>query len=119
MNTEVFDPNAPFELNITPKAINYFRTQLEKQADKCGVKISIKKSGCSGFKYDINFISEIDEQDEKFSLSDKLNLFISGDAKPFLRGTQIDFVTEGLNQSIKFNNPNAKDLCGCGESFSL
>lgn len=119
MNTEVFDPNAPFELDITPKAVNYFTAQLEKQADKCGVKIGIKKSGCSGFKYDIDFISEINEQDEKFALSDKLNLFISRDAKPFLRGTQIDFVTEGLNQSIKFNNPNAKDLCGCGESFSL
>lgn len=119
MTTQVFDPNAPFVLDVTPKAAEYFVSQLERQTQKCAVKIGIKKSGCSGFKYEIDFIEEALEGDEKFSINESLDVFISADAKPFLRGTQIDFVREGLNHSIKFNNPNAKDLCGCGESFSL
>lgn len=119
MSIEQYDPQQAFKLDISESATRYLSNQLKGQTDKLGIKIGIKKSGCSGFKYDIEFIQQIDVDDEKISVTPELTLFISPDAKPYLQGTRIDFVQEGLNASIQFNNPNAKDLCGCGESFSL
>ncbi len=119
MTTQQYDPQQNVKIDITEAAINYFISHLHKQPDKQGIRIGITKSGCSGFKYEIEFIQEIDNNDEKININPDLTLFISQDAKAHLQGTQIDFVKEGLNASIQFNNPNAKDLCGCGESFSL
>lgn len=123
MSIETFDPTA--QPNIEPKvsmttaAIAHIRKQLEKQSDKRGVRLGVKKSGCSGFKYDIEFVDQAQDGDFLIQVADDLELYIAADAAQFVQGTEIDFSREGLNSTIKFNNPNAKDLCGCGESFSL
>ncbi|ASP40193.1 iron-sulfur cluster assembly accessory protein [Bacterioplanes sanyensis] len=122
MTIETFDPASQAEVNqvsMTAAAIAHVQKQLSKQGDKQGVRLAVKKSGCSGFKYDIEFVEQPQDSDLRIQVADDLVLFVAADAAQFVRGTEIDFSTEGLNSTIKFNNPNAKDLCGCGESFSV
>ena len=119
MSIETFDPNAMANVSMTDAAIAHIRKQLIKNTQMAGVRVGVKKSGCSGFKYDIEFVEQASEGDQTIQVADDVALFISDEARPYLRGTVIDFTKEGLNSTIKFNNPNAKDLCGCGESFSV
>lgn len=121
MTIETFDPNAPAnpEVSMTTAALKHVRKQLEKNLDMAGVRLAVKKSGCSGFKYDIEFVEAAQDGDIAIQAADDVTLFISAEAAPMVKGTEIDFSREGLNSTIKFNNPNAKDLCGCGESFSV
>lgn len=116
---QAYDPAAPAEVSMTDTAIAHVRKQLAKNTDMTGIRLGVKKSGCSGFKYDIEFIQAADESDDAIVIADDVTLFITADARAYVRGTEIDFTREGLNSTIKFNNPNAKDLCGCGESFSV
>lgn len=116
---ESYDPSAPAEVSMTDAAIAHVRKQLAKNTDMAGIRLGVKKSGCSGFKYDIEFIQAPDESDDAIVIADDVTLYITADARAYVRGTEIDFTREGLNSTIKFNNPNAKDLCGCGESFSV
>ena len=126
MTIETFDPNqnnggsgqAP-EVSMTEAALKHVRKQLAKNTDMAGVRLAVKKSGCSGFKYDIEFVEAAQDGDLAIQAADDITLYISAEAAPMVKGTEIDFSREGLNSTIKFNNPNAKDLCGCGESFSV
>ena len=119
MTIETFDPKVVAPVTMTDSAIRYMAKQLEQSANAIGIRLGVKKSGCSGFKYDIELISEVNTDDHAIPINDSITLYIAADAQSFVRGTEIDFVREGLNSTIKFNNPNAKDLCGCGESFSV
>lgn len=119
MTIATFDPNAEATVSMTDTAIAHIRKQLQKSPTMQGVRLGVKKSGCSGFKYDIEFVTSAHSDDQTIVISDDLTLFISAEARPYVRGTVIDFSKEGLNSTIKFLNPNAKDLCGCGESFSV
>ncbi|APR66617.1 MAG: iron-sulfur cluster assembly accessory protein [Alcanivorax sp.] len=119
MSIETFDPNAMADVSMTDTAIAHIRKQLIKNANMAGIRLGVKKSGCSGFKYDIEFVEQATDGDQTIQVADDVALFVSEEARPYLRGTVIDFTKEGLNSTIKFNNPNAKDLCGCGESFSV
>ena len=119
MIIETYDPNASAEVSMTDAAIAHIRKMLDKQDSKQGVRLGVTKSGCSGFKYEIEFVEQADNDDQTIQVADDFTLFIAADAKAYVRGTVIDFTKEGLNSTIKFNNPNAKDLCGCGESFSV
>jgi len=119
MSIETYDPNAAAEVTMTDAAIAHVRKMLAKNADKQGVRLAVKKSGCSGFKYDVEFVEKPAEDDQAIQVADDVTLYVAADAKAYVRGTEIDFTKEGLNSTIKFNNPNAKDLCGCGESFSV
>lgn len=118
MSTQTWDPTQVKLVSITDAAIAHFRKQLAKQPEKSAIRLGIKKSGCSGFKYDIEFVTQASEGDTTQNLADNLDLFISKEAAAVVAGTQIDFEREGLNSSVKFNNPNASNQCGCGESFS-
>ncbi|MEE3191400.1 MAG: iron-sulfur cluster assembly accessory protein, partial [Pseudomonadota bacterium] len=73
----------------------------------------------SGFKYDVEFVDDEKSEDDVIQVADDVTLYVAADARAYVRGTVIDFTKEGLNSTITFNNPNAKDLCGCGESFSV
>ncbi len=124
MTIETFDPNsaqsaASPEVSLTDAALKHVRKQLDKNTQMAGVRLGVKKSGCSGFKYDIEFVEAAQDGDIAIQAADDVTLYISAQAAPMVKGTEIDFSREGLNSTIKFNNPNAKDLCGCGESFSV
>ena len=123
MTIETFDPASVTtetpQVSMTDAAIKHVRKQLEKNTQMAGIRLGVKKSGCSGFKYDIEFVEAAQDGDIAIQAADDVTLYVAGDAANFVKGTEIDFSKEGLNSTIKFNNPNAKDLCGCGESFSV
>ena len=114
-----FDPTAAPSVSMTDAAITHVRKQLVKNPQMQGIRLGVKKSGCSGFKYDIEFVEQASDGDITIAVADDVKLFVAADASTFVKGTEIDFTKEGLNSTIKFNNPNAKDLCGCGESFNV
>jgi Fe-S cluster assembly protein SufA/iron-sulfur cluster assembly protein len=123
MTIETFDPNAADnqdsqQVSMTVAAMVHVRKLLEN-ADAIGVRIGVKKSGCSGFKYDIEFVTTPLAEDTCFQVADDIALYVPTEYLAMVKGTEVDYSTEGLNSTIKFNNPNAKDLCGCGESFSV
>ncbi len=116
MSVEKYNPD-DIDIHITNKAIQHFSHQLQQKGTKA-IRFWIKESGCSGYMYELDFVDTPHDSDKTLTFDD-LTLHIEQKAIPFLRGTEIDFVTEGVNQMIKFNNPNAKAMCGCGESFTV
>lgn len=123
MTIETFDPTATDsqssqQVSMTEAAMAHVR-KLLANSDAKGVRIGVKKSGCSGFKYDIEFVTTPLDTDTCFQVAEDIALFVPTEYLAMVKGTEVDFTKEGLNSTIKFNNPNAKDLCGCGESFSV
>lgn len=116
MSVETFNPAD--SISVTPDAQKHFSMQLEKSG-KLAIRLSLKEAGCTGFKYVIDEVSEATEGDVKIELSQQLQLFVAADSLGALRGTEIDYVQQGLNRSLVLNNPNVKDACGCGESFNF
>ncbi|MGR6872550.1 HesB/IscA family protein [Pseudomonas sp. HK3] len=113
-----FSPN-DITVSMTEKALAYARKQLNTNADAKGIVLGVKKSGCSGFKYDLQLLTDIKGNEKVFQPADDVTLYVTAEALPYVNGTEIDYTTEGLNSVMKFNNPNAKDECGCGESFNV
>jgi iron-sulfur cluster assembly protein len=105
-------------VSLTPSAADRVRTYLEKRGRGVGLRLGVKKTGCSGYAYVVNYADEIGEQDVVFE-QDGLKVIVDADSLGFVDGTQIDFVRQGLNEAFKFHNPNVKGECGCGESFNV
>ncbi|QIQ20688.1 iron-sulfur cluster assembly protein IscA [Zophobihabitans entericus] len=103
---------------LTDTAANRVQTFLANRGKGVGLRLGVRTSGCSGMAYVIEFADEIRDDDNVF---DDKNVKIIVDRKSlvYLDGTEIDFVKEGLNEGFKFNNPNADNECGCGESFNV
>lgn len=80
--------------------------------------MGIKKTGCSGYAYVIDYADAIDSDDEVFDFLG-VKVVVDSDSLKLIDGTQVDFVKEGINEAFKFRNPNVKGECGCGESFSI
>jgi len=93
-------------------------SKFEKRGKGVGVRLGIKTTGCSGMAYTIEFADEVDDSDEVFE-QDGVKILINPKSLVYLDGTELDFAKEGLNEGFKFNNPNEKDRCGCGESFTV
>lgn len=120
MTTEVntFSPD-DISVSMTEKAVAYARKQLASDSNAKGIVLGVKKSGCSGFKYDLQLLRDLEGNEKTFHVADDVVLFVTAEALPYVNGTEIDYATQGLNSTMVFNNPNAKDECGCGESFSV
>ena len=106
-------------VSMTDKAIGYARKQMASDADAKGIVLGVKKSGCSGFKYDLQLMRNVEGNEKTFQVAEDVTLFVTSEALPYVNGTEIDYATQGLNSTMVFNNPNAKDECGCGESFNV
>ena len=78
----------------------------------------MRKTGCSGWAYVVDFAKEIEPEDQVFE-NQGIKIVVNPESLAFLDGTEVDFCKEGLNETFKFNNPNVKDECGCGESFNV
>jgi len=113
-----FVPSNEVPVSFTGKAISHLENQVEKQSAK-GILFNVKESGCSGLKYLLELAFEIDNESKCFAITDNLNLYINAKIIEFIRGTEIDYVQEGVNHRLDFKNPNATASCGCGESFSV
>jgi len=118
MSVESFDVKSEL-VSVTPAAAEHFRVSLAGKGC-AGVRISVRESGCTGFKYVMDEVeTEGLEGDVAVELANGVTLFLEPAALKFLRGTEIDYAREGVNRSLKFNNPNVTAECGCGESFSV
>ncbi len=105
-------------ITLTNSAAERVRTFLANRGKGFGLRLGIKTSGCSGLAYVLEFVDELNEDDNVFE-QDGVKVIVDTKSLVYLDGTQLDFVKEGLNEGFKFINPNVKDQCGCGESFNV
>lgn len=105
-------------INLTPAAAKHISDFLANRGKGLGIRVGVKTAGCSGLSYVLEFVDTPDNHDEVFE-SQGVNVFIDPKSLVYLNGLEMDFVTEGLNSGFKFNNPNKKGECGCGESFTV
>ncbi|ALO45925.1 HesB/IscA family protein [Pseudohongiella spirulinae] len=120
MTVETFDPQrAASPVSVTPEAIEHFRRQLLKDQKAKAVRLSVKESGCTGFMYVVDLVTDAQSDDLHQPLAEGVELLIDKSSLGIVNGTRIELVTEGVNKQLRFQNPNAKDHCGCGESFSV
>ncbi len=105
-------------VSLTPSAVRHVKKSLSKRGSGIGLRLAVKTSGCNGFAYALEFVDAANAEDECF---ETLGVMVVVDPRSLgmLAGTELDFVREGLNEGFKFNNPNAKANCGCGESFAV
>ena len=105
-------------ISLTESAAERIRGYLERRGHGVGLRLGIKKTGCSGYAYVIDYADAIDSDDEVFDVLG-VKVVVDNDSLKLIDGTQVDFVKEGINEAFKFRNPNVKGECGCGESFSI
>lgn len=105
-------------VTLTDNAARHIERSLSKRGKGVGLRLAVKTSGCSGLAYAIEFADEALPEEQVFD-SHGLKLLVDARSLPFLDGTELDFVREGLNEGFQFHNPNAKANCGCGESFAV
>lgn len=105
-------------IQLTENAAKQIRTQLAKRGKGLGLRVGIKKNGCSGWAYVYDYADEVTAADRVFEAFDS-KLVVDEKSLEFIDGSKLDFVKDGLKQIFKFENPNVDAMCGCGESFSV
>ncbi|MGR8981649.1 MAG: HesB/IscA family protein [Gammaproteobacteria bacterium] len=105
-------------VTLTEKAARQIKKQLEKRGKGIGLKLGVKKSGCSGYAYALEYADGFDQNDAVFE-DFGVKVIVQESDLPFVDGIELDYAREGINEAFKFNNPNVKATCGCGESFSV
>ncbi len=105
-------------ITLTDNAAQRVNAFLENRGKGIGLRLGVKTTGCSGMAYVIEFVDEQEEGDSVFE-SKGVKVFVDPKSLIYIDGTEVDFVKQGLNEGFEFKNPNAKDECGCGESFTL
>ena len=105
-------------ITLTESAAKHIQNQIEKSGKGIALRIGVKKSGCSGFAYTFDIAQEVHETDTVFE-GFGAKVLVDAESLPFLEGTELAYVKEGLGHVFKFNNPNVKNQCGCGESFAV
>ncbi|OHP65396.1 MULTISPECIES: iron-sulfur cluster assembly protein IscA [unclassified Neisseria] len=105
-------------ITITENAAKHINGYLTKRGKGLGVRLGVKTSGCSGMAYNLEFVDEVNKDDLIFE-EHGARVYIDPKSLVYLDGTQVDYTKEGLQEGFKFENPNVKDSCGCGESFHV
>ncbi len=105
-------------ISMTQPAAERVRTHLSARGKGIGLRLGIKKTGCNGFAYVVNYADTVEEGDIVFE-DHGIKIVVDQDSLKLIDGTRVDFVKEGLNEAFSFRNPNVVGECGCGESFSV
>jgi len=105
-------------VSLTESAADRVRSFLESRGRGVGLRLGVKKTGCSGFAYVVNYADEVGAADVVFE-DRGVRVIVDADSLRYVDGTEIDFVRQGLNEAFKFRNPNVRGECGCGESFNV
>lgn len=105
-------------ITLTESAADRVQSYLERRGRGIGLRLGVRKTGCSGYAYVIDYADEADESDVRFE-SRGVAVVVDRESLPLIDGTEVDFVSEGLNQAFRFRNPNVSAECGCGESFNV
>ena len=118
MSVEHHDVSEAPSIYFTPADKLHVASYLKKVVTQ-GIRLSVKKTGCSGLSYVVDYVDESQRDDLVFSLDENYLVYIDKKSYPYLKGVSIDYVKNGLNSKFIFNNPNQTGQCGCGESFTL
>ncbi|MBX3679030.1 iron-sulfur cluster assembly protein IscA [Cognatazoarcus halotolerans] len=105
-------------VTLSERAAKHVSNFISKRGKGVGIRLGVRTSGCSGMAYKLEFADEALDEDLVFE-SHGVKVLVDPKSLPYLDGTELDFVREGLNEGFQFNNPNVKDACGCGESFNV
>ncbi|HWK74087.1 MAG TPA: iron-sulfur cluster assembly protein IscA [Povalibacter sp.] len=105
-------------ISLTLAAADRVRTFLTRRGHGLGLRLGVKKTGCSGFAYVVNYADDLGTDDVVFE-QQGVKVIVDRDSLGYIDGTEIDFVKQGLNEAFRFRNPNVKGECGCGESFTV
>jgi iron-sulfur cluster assembly protein len=104
-------------INLTQAASERVRSYIDSEGG-VGLRLGVRKTGCSGWAYTVELANRIEAEDVVFE-QDDVKVVVNHDALAFLDGSTIDFIRDGLGSSFRFNNPNVTEECGCGESFTV
>ena len=105
-------------VTLTDRAAQHVQRYIERRGKGVGLRLGVRTTGCSGLAYKLEFADEIRPEDAAFE-TNGVKVLVDPKSLAYLEGTELDYVREGLNEGFKFNNPNEKDRCGCGESFNV
>ena len=105
-------------ISLTPAAAERVKTFIASRGKGLGLRLGVRKTGCSGFAYVVNYADDSRPADLVFE-DRGVKVFVDPESLPLIKGTTVDFVKQGLNEAFRFHNPNIKGECGCGESFSV
>ena len=105
-------------VSLTESARDRVQSFLRNRGRGVGLRLGVKKTGCSGFAYVVNYADDIGGDDVVFE-QDGVKVIVDAESLRLIDGTEVDFVREGLNEAFRFRNPNVKGECGCGESFNV
>jgi iron-sulfur cluster assembly protein len=105
-------------ITITNNAANRIQNLITNRKRGIGLRLGVKTSGCSGLAYKLEFADHINDDDEVFD-SHGIKVIIDKKSLIYLKGAQLDYVKEGVQEGFQFINPNVKESCGCGESFTV
>lgn len=105
-------------VTLSEAAARHVSRYIARRGKGVGVRLGVKTTGCSGLAYKLEYADEIAPEDHVFE-DHGVKVLIDPKSLPYMDGTELDFVREGLNEGFKFNNPNVKGECGCGESFTV
>lgn len=105
-------------ISLTSAAADRVRNFIAARGHGLGLKLGVRKTGCSGFAYVINYADEAAPRDHVFE-DRGVKVFVDPDSLPLIDGTTVDFVKQGLSEAFRFQNPNIRGECGCGESFTV
>ena len=105
-------------VTLTSAAADHVSAFLAKRGKGMGLRLGVRTTGCSGLAYKLEYADEAQPEDITFQ-SHGVTVVIDPKSLPYIDGTELGYTKEGLNEGFKFNNPNVKDACGCGESFNV
>ncbi len=105
-------------VTLTEAAARHVQNFIAKRGRGVGLRIGVRTSGCSGMAYKLEFADAVEADDLSFD-SYGVTLLVDPKSLPYIDGMELDYTREGLNEGFKFNNPNVKNACGCGESFQV
>ena len=105
-------------ITLTESAAKQIQSQLAKRGNGVGLRVGVKKVGCSGLAYTFDYADEVRASDQLFE-AHNASVVVDAGTLSFLDGSRLDFVKDGFKQTFKFDNPNVESECGCGESFNL
>ena len=105
-------------VSLTESAARQIKKQLEKRGKGIGLKLGVRRSGCSGYAYALDYADNLNDSDAVFE-DFGVKVIVQKDDLELVNGIELDYRREGINEAFQFNNPNVKGTCGCGESFSV
>ena len=105
-------------ITLTESAANHVSRYIARRGKGLGLRLGVRTTGCSGMAYKLEYADDTQPEDLQFE-SHGVRVFVDPKSLVYIDGTELDFVREGLNEGFRFNNPNVRSECGCGESFNV